>query len=481
MCTSPIRIYTNSSHVNPRNFLGTMEVPCGHCPECQSARHSNYKTRCYYETLGCEAAKGVTIFDTFTYCDECLPRINNIPCFNHSDIINFKKRLRINLTRDGYILKDSEGEHLRYFIVCEYGSTTHRPHYHGIFWCTAKKAYVNSFGVTTYRTITPWQLHTHLHKAWEYGFTDKCCKQIRLKDKGVGAIHYVTKYMTKSVVDTEELAKDLQAYDTTQSIDDIKELMKAKRQHFSLRCWASNGLGSYFLQLLEDDLDFAKEFDATGKVRIPSAKGGYDFVPLGHYYTYKLFYERVFNPHTGRKDKFVLTPLGLDWKCGKLEDSINSLTQRIEDAKQFLPPAARNCYGCLTEHGYTPRDLAVYALVYRGKCFIGSQYNSAEFVDYMSFYRNGIDVRLKTTEVKVNNPAVFMSSDEIRDWYDTIYNKTLHYQFEEFFDMESAYQIIFPALVRLSEERRKKQKQKDDAYERQREYYHKHHRKVYKS
>lgn len=56
------------------------------------------------------------------------------------DFVNFVKRLRINLTRN----YNYEGK-ITYFKCSEYGPTTHRPHFHGIFWFDSRTLSFDSF------------------------------------------------------------------------------------------------------------------------------------------------------------------------------------------------------------------------------------------------------------------------------------------------------------------------------------------------
>lgn len=53
------------------------------------------------------------------------------------DIQLFLKRLRINIYRKSNV--PNEEASIRYFIAGEYGSTTYRPHYHGIIWTDSEK------------------------------------------------------------------------------------------------------------------------------------------------------------------------------------------------------------------------------------------------------------------------------------------------------------------------------------------------------
>ena len=154
-CTNPVNIK------NP--FTGVlMTVPCGHCDSCLCCNSSQWKQRLMMESQ----CHNYTLFVTLTYTDEYLPLIdltkldssilnddfkeailqssefiklhnNLIPCISIKDLQDFFKRLRINLIRK---LKLNEKQRiLRYFVACEYGPTTFRPHYHMLLWFDSSK------------------------------------------------------------------------------------------------------------------------------------------------------------------------------------------------------------------------------------------------------------------------------------------------------------------------------------------------------
>lgn len=162
-CENPQRIVLPSGR--------TMSVPCGHCNCCLSQKGlqrstllssatAHYKFR-YFVTLTynnehlpiaklCDGIlfhpndcdyNGVVYNLPISLCPEDnsfissnIVKFGGLPVLSHRDIINFKKRLRkyvhslCNLNYQPY-------ENLFLYVVGEYGPTTYRPHYHGIF-CT---------------------------------------------------------------------------------------------------------------------------------------------------------------------------------------------------------------------------------------------------------------------------------------------------------------------------------------------------------
>ena len=356
MCTKPIYIWNNSIDQNGVHHRVKIAVPCGKCEECLQHRHAHYKLRAYYEQLGVEAVGGVTLFDTLTYTDENLPHLNGVPCFDHRDIIKFRKRLDINLQRSGYTAK------LRSFIVSEFGGTTHRPHYHIMCFY--------------HGPIDPHVLHDHIRKAWGLGFTDKQTKRIEIAKSGVGAIHYTTKYMCKSECEIADEAKFYVMRSTGSTTDpnltykEYKHIVETTTDERGNKCfknqsWISRGFGDYLLEKIETDYEFARSFMETGKVRMPNAKGGkcpYSLLPLGHFYTYKLFYDRVFNERTGRKDRYVLNERGKDWKIDHLDNIIDSVKTSLE--KNIGKVDSKVVHNLLD--GHTLEEMAIYNVCYSG-------------------------------------------------------------------------------------------------------------------
>lgn len=98
------------------------EVPCNKCVLCRDKKARDWSTRGM-----CESQMSISKpwFITLTYNDTHLP--SEGLCKKHCQ--NFMKRFRMNAERYfGYALN------LRFFLCGEYGSKTHRPHYHLLLW-----------------------------------------------------------------------------------------------------------------------------------------------------------------------------------------------------------------------------------------------------------------------------------------------------------------------------------------------------------
>ncbi|QCS36955.1 replication initiation protein [Tortoise microvirus 33] len=147
----------------PFSLPGRGLVPCGKCVACLLRRQQDWLVR-----LSCEARASTAVhFITLTYNDGCVPRgsfeASPFMVLRKMHVQSFLKRLR------SYI----EPNRIRYFAVGEYGSKSHRPHYHLILFNWP-------------RGFDLWAL---VNKAWTYGFTD-----VKVCDDGHFA--YVAKYVT---------------------------------------------------------------------------------------------------------------------------------------------------------------------------------------------------------------------------------------------------------------------------------------------
>lgn len=98
-----------------------LNVPCGKCPVCLAGKRADWSFRLNEELKSTENA----YFITLTYDDEKIPLDGTL---NKRDIQLFNKRLR-----------KKTGDGMRFFLAGEYGSTTHRPHYHGIYFNVKKE------------------------------------------------------------------------------------------------------------------------------------------------------------------------------------------------------------------------------------------------------------------------------------------------------------------------------------------------------
>lgn len=109
-------------------------VPCGKCPSCRCDYSREWSNRMILELADHDKA----IFLTLTYNNENLPISDQgFPTLSKRDIQLFLKRLR----------KKFSDNKIRFYLAGEYGSKTHRPHYHAIIYGIG----IDSFSDTYFR------------------------------------------------------------------------------------------------------------------------------------------------------------------------------------------------------------------------------------------------------------------------------------------------------------------------------------------
>lgn len=103
-------------------------VPCGRCAFCLATRRSDWSTRLEYEAkLHLDRA-----FVTLTYADAHLTWKNSKSQLVKSDLQKWFKKVR------------KAGYKVRYYAVGEYGSKTHRPHYHVLLFGFVPESVIRS-------------------------------------------------------------------------------------------------------------------------------------------------------------------------------------------------------------------------------------------------------------------------------------------------------------------------------------------------
>lgn len=169
--------------------LETFSIPCGKCIGCRLDYSRRWATRLMLE-LQCHTS---AFFVTLTYDDDHINRGDKIAyTLVKKDVVDFMKRLRKEQSQRC----DTK---IRFYCAGEYGSDTHRPHYHLILfdWIPPEGDLVflkNSFAGNKY-----WYSLT-LNKLWEKGYnvvadvTWKSCAYVARymlkKHKGVDADIY---------------------------------------------------------------------------------------------------------------------------------------------------------------------------------------------------------------------------------------------------------------------------------------------------
>lgn len=117
-CLSPLILKADTASLSTGRI--TRVVPCGKCYECLKRRSNGWVLRLEEEMK----VSSSCAFITYTYSDDHLPiSPNGIPSLDKRDFQLYMKRLRKEV-----------GTGIKYYACGEYGSNTHRPHYHAIMF-----------------------------------------------------------------------------------------------------------------------------------------------------------------------------------------------------------------------------------------------------------------------------------------------------------------------------------------------------------
>ncbi|MCT3639124.1 hypothetical protein HZR07_00710 [Elizabethkingia anophelis] len=157
MCLTPINLKKTGASTN--SYV-TQQVPCNKCLECRKRRTNSWFARLTEQLKVSDTA----YFVTLTYDDMSLPfSPNGLMTLDYRDFQLFMKRAR-----------KLQKKKISYFLVGEYGSQTHRPHYHAIVFDVEN---ISQF-------LNEWRMgHTHAGTV-----THK-------------SIYYTLKYCTKSITE----------------------------------------------------------------------------------------------------------------------------------------------------------------------------------------------------------------------------------------------------------------------------------------
>lgn len=108
-------------------------LPCGKCPYCIQKRINGWIFRLQEHAKDADSV----VFLTLTYNNEHVPiSTNGFMTLQKTDVQKFLKRLR-KLSGQGN--HTPVEKRIKYYFVGEYGTKTHRPHYHAIIFNCDKK------------------------------------------------------------------------------------------------------------------------------------------------------------------------------------------------------------------------------------------------------------------------------------------------------------------------------------------------------
>lgn len=338
MCLSPITIPNPTKYISTKHADQFMlQVPCGHCAECEQNNSSQWFYRAWYEFEDCLKAGGFVLFDTLTYDNEHLPHIsdfmsiskeNDFPCFNHQHVRKFRDLLTKRVKRAGY-----DDVNIRVFLSSEYGVDdryTHRPHYHVLFYVTGN--------------ISPLVLSRFVGQLWIYGRTDGLpyqtdyyvtSKNVITRDAPLATrlrtCNYVTKYVQKSCEFQSEIDKRIN-YVMNEIVEKMpegwSETEHCRRLRLRLKrhCNQFHRQSQHFGESALQDIDF-EQLKKDGCLWMPSVNHVKIAVPLPTYYKRKLFYDLVkFN---GSR-YWQLNDLGKEYRQAREQVLIDKLKEKFD-------------------------------------------------------------------------------------------------------------------------------------------------------
>lgn len=215
------RVFSSSEALEYYSFMPALmeknysPVPCGKCAICQIRKRKDMTVRLAHE----RSMHKDCCFITLTYDDDHLPKTNaadwksseSVPClwrgddFGYAtllptDVQLFIKRLRRHLEYRPKKPTSQARDHvdcIRYFAVGEYGTTTHRPHYHILIFGWQPSDMVLHQLKSNHRICRSAQIE----KLWTYGYSTVC-------DVEYGVAKYCARYVTKKFARLEKPLPD---------------------------------------------------------------------------------------------------------------------------------------------------------------------------------------------------------------------------------------------------------------------------------
>ncbi len=155
-------------------------VPCGQCRECKMDYARQWANRMVLEAQDWPS----NLFFTATYNNDHLPfnSSSGFPTLDKRDVQLFMKRLRKFFT----------GRKIRFYFSGEYGTKTHRPHYHAILFNIGLSDFPDCV-IHSYNELKqPLYYSPTLEKLWGHGF-------ILMSDVTWKTCNYVARYVDKKV------------------------------------------------------------------------------------------------------------------------------------------------------------------------------------------------------------------------------------------------------------------------------------------
>lgn len=214
--------YIKHKKVNA-NGVSYSYVPCGKCADCRRKEREAWKFRLFSEFLSLKKQGWNVGFITLTYDEDSLPTIPEvcfkdesqyrpIPCFDKVTVREWINDIRHYCKYHYHFVN---GQNVRYFIVSEYGSLTHRPHYHAILAWPPVMSYN--------------EMHALCKHYWTKGLVgpknpegDSECKSFEVVGDPSHALAYCTEYVSKDI-DFVDAVKDVRLYDNVRDYEELTD------------------------------------------------------------------------------------------------------------------------------------------------------------------------------------------------------------------------------------------------------------------
>ncbi|WGL31152.1 replication initiator protein [Dipodfec virus UOA04_Rod_751] len=244
MCLFPLpNLQVNSE----ASFAGIREFKCGACPECLRERSNLWALRAVMESKYHEHSCMVTLtYDDYVrdarghIVGEKVPDRDLKVC--KRDIQLFVKRLRKYFNKPG----------IKYIVTAEYGSRTHRAHYHAIlFGVKFDDAY---YYKKSKRNNGIYKSHT-LTKLWNHGI----CTIDNININAACAA-YCTKYTAKSRSDDTFMlaSKNLGVLGMLEAFNGIDYIIDGRKHPIPKNIWNKVAV----IEAIKNDVDLYVDFNA---------------------------------------------------------------------------------------------------------------------------------------------------------------------------------------------------------------------------
>lgn len=183
MCLFPL---PNNNIKSKAYQKGIVEFACGACPECLRKRGNIWVLRAVHESKLHQYNCMVTLtYDTFKYDNRNGSSVEENPV--DPDIVVCKRHIQLFIKR---LRKHFSGSKIKYMCGAEYGSTTHRAHYHLVLFGVN---FSDAYFYKRSKRGNPIYMSNTLTDLWGHGICTIDCLQVKSS-----VSRYCTKYCSKN-------------------------------------------------------------------------------------------------------------------------------------------------------------------------------------------------------------------------------------------------------------------------------------------